>query len=239
LCRWRWARIYRTKWWTRKKENEEKNEEKNDENDDEKSEEHEENEEHEDKNDEHDEENEENEEEEPSKSNENQHQEQSKQNLKNKNNKNKSNSKKNNNNKPKNITKNKKQIFSNRNNNNNNNKIIKIENQKPQKNKFQLYYSPKFDFAKKKHKKVEQTTTPDDLFAKALEKSKFKNIKKPEHNQEGDTVSTKVVDILYDKYIGKNGNKVKNLDVISKQGLHSNIPYYILVNIYLLFLNWL
>ena len=235
MCRWRWARIYRTKWWIRKKENEEKNEEKNDEND-EKNEEHEENEEHEDKNDEHDEENEENEEEEPSKSNENQHQEQSKQNLKNKNNKNKSNSKKNNNNKPKNITKNKKQIFSNR---NNNNKIIKIENQKPQKNKFHLYYSPKFDFAKKKHKKVEQTTTPDDLFAKALEKSKFKNIKKPEHNQEGDTVSTKVVDILYDKYIGKNGNKVKNLDVISKQGLHSNIPYYILDNIYLLFLNWL
>ena len=198
------------------KENEEKNDEKNDENNDEKSEEHEENEEHEDKNDEHDEENEENEEDEPSKSNENQHQDQSKQNLKNKNIKNKSNSKKKNNNKPKNITKNKKQIYSNHNNNNNNNKIIKIENQKPQKNKFQSYYSPKFDFAKKKHKKVEQTTTPDDLFAKALEKSKFKNIQKPEHNQEGDTVSTKVVDILYDKYIGKNGNKVKNLDVISK-----------------------
>ena len=186
--------------------------ENNDEIDDEKNEEHEENEEHEDKNEEHDEENEENEEEEPIKSNENQNQNQSKQNLKTKNNKNQSNNKKFNNNKPKN----KKQINNNLNNNTNNNKIIKIENQKPQKNKFQSYYSPKFDFAKKKHKKVEQTTTPDDLFAKALEKSKFKNTQKQENNQDGDTVSTKVVDILYDKYIGKNGNKVKNLDVISK-----------------------
>ena len=168
-----------------------------------------------DKNDHHDEENEENEEneeeEENSKSNENQNQ--SKQNLKNKNNKNQSNNKKNNNNKTKNNTKNKKQIY---NNHNNNNKIIKIENKKPQKNKFQSYYSPKFDFAKRKHKKPEQTTTPDDLFAKALEKNKAQKTQGQEVFLEGDTVSSRVVDILYDKYIGKNGNKVKNLDVISK-----------------------
>ena len=190
--------------------------EKNDEIDDEKNEENEENEENEDKNEQQDEENEENEEEEHSKSNENQNQNQSKKNLKTKNNKNQSNNKKNYKNKTKNNAKNKKQITNNHNNNTNSNQIIKIENQKPQKNKFQSYYSPKFDFAKKKHKKVEQTTTPDDLFAKALEKSKFKNTQLQEQNQEGDTVSTKVVDILYDKYIGKNGNKVKNLDVISK-----------------------
>ena len=190
--------------------------EKNDEIDNEKNEEHEENEENENKNEEHEEENEENEEEEPQKSNKNEKENQSKQNLKTKNNKNQSNNKKNYKNKTKNNAKNKKQITNNHNNNTNSNQIIKIENQKPQKNKFQSYYSPKFDFAKKKHKKVEQTTTPDDLFAKALEKSKFKNTQLQEQNQEGDTVSTKVVDILYDKYIGKNGNKVKNLDVITK-----------------------
>ena len=190
--------------------------EKNDEIDNEKNEEHEENEENENKNEEHEEENEENEEEEPQKSNKNEKENQSKQNLKTKNNKNQSNNKKNYKNKTKNNAKNKKQITNNHNNNTNINQIIKIENQKPQKNKFQSYYSPKFDFAKKKNKKVEQTTTPDDLFAKALEKSKFKNTQLQEQNQEGDTVSTRVVDILYDKYIGKNGNKVKNLDVITK-----------------------
>ena len=193
---------------------EKEHEEKNDEHNDERIEEQEENEEHENKNGENDEENEENEEEEHSKSNENQNQNQSNKNLKNKNNKKQSNTKKNNSNKAKSNINNKKQLYNNH--NNNNNKIIKIENQKPQKNKFQSYYSPKFDFAKKKHKKTEQATTPEDLFAKALEKSKFKNPPKLEPNQDGDTVSTKVVDILYDKYIGKNGNKVKNLDVISK-----------------------
>ena len=95
-------------------------------------------------------------------------------------------------------------------------KNTQIEINKPKKNKFQEYYSPKFDFAKKKHKKTEEIKTPDELFVKAFEKNKLQNEKKKEIDQEGNTLSTKVTDILYDKYIGQNGNKVKNLDVISK-----------------------
>ena len=102
--------------------------------------------------------------------------------------------------------------------NNNNNKNIEIK--KPQKNKFQSYYSPKFDFARRKHKTNEEVKSPDDLFIKAMEKNKTKNESKNESNKEydleGNTLSTKVTDILYDKYIGQNGRKLKTIDVISK-----------------------
>ena len=86
---------------------------------------------------------------------------------------------------------------------------------KSQKNKFQAYYSPKFDFARRKHKKVEEKN-PDDLFTKAIEKNKIKNETKIEYDQEGNTLSTKVTDILYDKYIGQNGKKLNTIDLISK-----------------------
>ena len=102
---------------------------------------------------------------------------------------------------------------------NNYNKNIQLnQNQNQnnlQKNKFKAYYSPKFDFARKKHKKVEEKN-PDDLFIQAIEKNKIKNEAKIEYTQDGNTLSTKVTDILYDKYIGQNGRKVNTIDVISK-----------------------
>jgi len=102
-----------------------------------------------------------------------------------------------------------------KNNYNNNNKNIEI-NKKPRKNKFQTYYSPKFDFARRKHKKNEEKNNADELFLKAMEKNKIKNESNKEYDQEGNTLSTKVTDILYDKYIGQNGRKLKTIDVISK-----------------------
>jgi hypothetical protein len=102
------------------------------------------------------------------------------------------------------------------NNNNKNNKNIIEMNQKPQKNKFQSYYSPKFDFAKVKHKKKEEGKNPNELFIKAMEKNKRKNESNKEYDLEGNTVSTKVTDILYDKYIGQNSSKLNTIDVISK-----------------------
>ena len=102
------------------------------------------------------------------------------------------------------------------NNNNNNKNIIEMNNQKQQKNKFQSYYSPKFDFAKVKHKKKEEGKNPNELFIKAMEKNKRKNESNKEYDLEGNTVSTKVTDILYDKYIGQNSRKLNTIDVISK-----------------------
>ena len=102
------------------------------------------------------------------------------------------------------------------NNNDKNNKNIIEMNQKPQKNKFQSYYSPKFDFAKVKHKKKQEGKNPNELFIKAMEKNKRKNESNKEYNLEGNTVSTKVTDILYDKYIGQNSSKLNTIDVISK-----------------------
>ena len=84
-----------------------------------------------------------------------------------------------------------------------------------QKNRFKSYYSPKFDFARKKHKKVEEKK-PDDLFIQAIEKNKIKNETRIEYVQDGNTLSTKVADIVYDKYIGQNGRKVNTIDVISR-----------------------
>ena len=102
------------------------------------------------------------------------------------------------------------------NNNDKNNKNIIEMNQKPQKNKFQSYYSPKFDFAKVKRKKKQEGKNPNELFIKAMEKNRRKNESNKEYNLEGNTVSTKVTDILYDKYIGQNSSKLNTIDVISK-----------------------
>ena len=96
------------------------------------------------------------------------------------------------------------------------NKNSQLNQNKSQKNKFQAYYSPKFDFARKKNKKIEEVKRPDDLFIKAIEKTKRKNESNKEYDQEGNTLSTKITDILYDKYIGQNGRKVNTIDVISK-----------------------
>ena len=96
-----------------------------------------------------------------------------------------------------------------------NNKNIQLNQNKSQKNKFHAYYSPKFDFAHKKPKK-EEVKKADDLFIKAIEKTKNQNDTNKIYDHEGNTLTSKITDILYDKYIGQNGKKINNIDVMSK-----------------------
>ena len=86
---------------------------------------------------------------------------------------------------------------------------------KSQKNKFHAYYSPKFDFAHKKRKK-EELKKADDLFSKVIEKAKKQNETNKLYDHKGNTLTTKVIDIFYDKYIGQNGKKIKTIDVMTK-----------------------
>ena len=95
------------------------------------------------------------------------------------------------------------------------NENIQINQNKSQKNKFHAYYSPKFDFAHKKPKK-EEIKKADDLFIKAIENKKKQNEANKIYEYEGNTLTTKVTDILYEKYIGKNGRKINTIDVMSK-----------------------
>ena len=96
------------------------------------------------------------------------------------------------------------------------NTSIPYEANKSRKNKFHSYYSPKFDFARKKRKKQEEEKKADDLFVQALQKSKPELSTNKEFDQKGNTVSTKISDIIYDKYVGHNSIKVNTIDVISK-----------------------
>ena len=96
------------------------------------------------------------------------------------------------------------------------NNSIPYEANKSRKNKFHSYYSPKFDFARKKRKKQEEEKKADDLFVQALQKSKPELSTNKEFDQKGNTVSTKISDIIYDKYVGHNSIKVNTIDVISK-----------------------
>ena len=98
----------------------------------------------------------------------------------------------------------------------NDNKDNQLIQNKPHKTKFQEYYSPKFDFARKKHKKIEEEEKPDDLFIKAFEKNNRKIEISKEYHQKVNTLSTKVADILYDKYVSQNKKKSKTIDTISK-----------------------
>ena len=95
------------------------------------------------------------------------------------------------------------------------NKSVQVEQVKSRKNKFHDYYSPKFDFARKKRKKNEEVKTTDDLFVQALQNNKTDLATNKEYDQNGNTMSTRISDILYNKYVGQNDLKVKPRDVIS------------------------
>ena len=75
---------------------------------------------------------------------------------------------------------------------------------KSRKNKFHDYYSPKFDFARKKRNKPEEVKTADDLFVQALQKNKSISTMNKEYDKQGNTLSTKISDKIYDKYVGQN-----------------------------------
>ena len=94
---------------------------------------------------------------------------------------------------------------------------IQIEQPKSRKNKFHDYYSPKFDFAKKKHKKKEEVKHAEDLFTEAYKKYYMKNSVNNNENdiQAGNTMSTKISDRIYYKYVGgKDSKKVNTIDVV-------------------------
>lgn len=56
----------------------------------------------------------------------------------------------------------------------------------------------------------------EELFKKAIEKSSNKSFPLPEIDDDGNTVSTKITEVLYDKFVGKNIQKSKHLDIYSK-----------------------
>ena len=96
------------------------------------------------------------------------------------------------------------------------NNSIQLAANKSRKNKFHEYYSPKFDFFRRKRKKQEEEKKADDLFVQALQKNKAELSTNKEFDQKGNTLSTKISDIIYDKYVGHNSIKVNTIDVISK-----------------------
>ena len=93
---------------------------------------------------------------------------------------------------------------------------IQSEANKSRKNKFHSYYSPKFDFARKKRKKHEEIKTADELFIQALQKNKKELLTQKEYDPKGNTMSTKISDIIYDKYVGNNDKAVNTFDMIKK-----------------------
>ena len=103
---------------------------------------------------------------------------------------------------------------------NHQNNLTNIQTVEPKsrKNKFQSYYSPKFDFAKKKRKKNEEKKTADDLFNEAFkknfEKNSVNNNNNNEYDKEGNTMSTKISDIIYKKYVEQNNKKINTVDVV-------------------------
>ena len=93
---------------------------------------------------------------------------------------------------------------------------IQSEVNKSTKNKFHSYYSPKFDFARKKRKKHEELKTADDLFIQALQKNKTELLTNKEFDPKGNTMSTKISDIIYDKYVGNNEPIINTNGMIKK-----------------------
>ena len=103
------------------------------------------------------------------------------------------------------------------------NHSIPLEEKKSRKNKFHSYYSPKFAFARKKRKKNEEVKTADDLFVQALQKNKTDLATNREYDQKGNTMSTKISDIIYDKYVGQSGVKENTIDIFKINEEESNL----------------
>ena len=93
------------------------------------------------------------------------------------------------------------------------NSSIPLEENKSRKNKFHDYYSPKFDYFRKKHNRPEEVKTADDLFVQALQKNKTLPSPTEEYDQKGNTLSKKISNVIYDKYVGKNGLKKNSIDI--------------------------
>ena len=102
------------------------------------------------------------------------------------------------------------------------NNLLKHTSEKSCKNKFHDYYSPKFDFARKKRNKPEEVKTADDLFVEALEKKSIASANK-RHDKQGNNMSTKISDKIYDKYVGQNCLSGDIIDIAKMKDEESNI----------------
>lgn len=75
---------------------------------------------------------------------------------------------------------------------------------------------PLMEEEKKEKYNNEESNTTDELFKKAIEKNSNKGFSSIELDNEGNTLSTKVTEVLYDKFVGQNIQKSKHLDIYSK-----------------------
>ena len=91
------------------------------------------------------------------------------------------------------------------------------------KSKFHDYYSPKFDVYRKKRNKQEEVKTADDLFVQAFQKNKTIASTNIEYDKQGNTMSTKISDKIYDKFVGQNCLSGDIIDIAKMKDEESNI----------------
>ena len=94
---------------------------------------------------------------------------------------------------------------------------ISLENQinhpnKTKKRKIKAQVEPIMDEENNNDEKI----TTNELFKKAFENNINKGFPSNELDIEGNTLSTKITEALYDKYVGQNYQKSKHLDIYSK-----------------------
>ena len=68
----------------------------------------------------------------------------------------------------------------------------------------------------KKEKNYNDDITTEELFKKAIVKNANKGFPSSELDNDGNTLSTKVTEVLYDRLVGENIHKSKHLDIYSK-----------------------
>ena len=72
----------------------------------------------------------------------------------------------------------------------------------------------------KKYENIKEKPTTNDcaeeLIKKAIGKNTNRGVAEFELDEDGNTLSTKVSEALYQKFVGKNDNKSKHLDILSK-----------------------
>ena len=93
--------------------------------------------------------------------------------------------------------------------------ITNLENQmhfnKSKKRKNEVQNEPSID-----EDNNEEKITTNELFKKAIDNNMNKCFPTIELDNDGNTLSTKITEVLYDKYVGQNLHKLKHLDIYSK-----------------------
>ena len=84
------------------------------------------------------------------------------------------------------------------------------------KKKFQNRNRQDMEHERKEKNINNENNIAEELFKKAIEKKANKKIPFIEMDNEGNTLSTKITEVLYDKFVGQNEQKSKHLDIYSK-----------------------